>query len=47
MDKKIEQELTYKEWEKQHNVLVAFLKKKYEHLLTTPKVNRIKGWAIK
>ena len=30
MDKRIEQELTFKEWEKQRNVLVAFLKKKFE-----------------
>jgi hypothetical protein len=36
MDKKIEQELTYKEWEKQHNTLVAFLKLKF-HLLLTPR----------
>lgn len=37
MDKKIEQELTYKEWEKQHNILVAFLKKKFEYVLTPRK----------
>jgi hypothetical protein len=37
MDKKIEQELTYKEWEKQHNALVAFLKLKFHLLLNTPR----------
>jgi len=37
MDKRIEQELTYKEWEKKHNTLVAFLKEKYKALLTTPR----------
>ena len=33
MDKKIEQELSYKEWEKQHNLLVDFLKKKFGRLM--------------
>ena len=37
MDKKFEQELVYKDWEKQRNILVAFLKKKFEHLLTVRK----------
>jgi hypothetical protein len=37
MDKKIEQELTYKEWEKRHNTLVAFLKKKFEYVLARKK----------
>lgn len=35
MDKKIEQELSYKEWEKQKNLLVTFLKAKATRLFET------------
>jgi len=46
MDKRIEQELTYKEWEKEKNTLFAFLKKKFEYVLT-PRPNWVKGWTVK
>lgn len=35
MDRKVEQQLTYKEWEKQHNQLIAFLKERVKRLFET------------
>jgi hypothetical protein len=37
MDRRIEQELTYKEWEKEKNTLFAFLREKFKILLAIKK----------
>jgi hypothetical protein len=37
MDKKFEQVLTFKEWEKEKNTLFAYLKKKFDYVLTPRK----------